>query len=264
METNYLLISKEQFEIGYNYNFTNVVETQYNGSSYTSWSNALRIMKHLFPSFTAEIEKTTYSYDKEGNQNGVILHPRILCLETGKVTPSIIFPVMDNKNNSIAYPNARELTDNEQRAKVKAIANFTGIGLRLWSREQVDLNLADKKGAGNDHPKYRYLLKIHQLIDQVETKSTLPVDFIQPHFGMPLSEIISIGKRLNELANASEPMQEAKVYETWKSPKDMIAWGKEKLQADDDVIKALLENIEPDSTHSKKIPFYNRVLELVN
>jgi len=40
-------------------------------------------------------------------------------------------PVMDNRYNAIANPNARDINDNRQRCLVKALA-FAGLGLSLW------------------------------------------------------------------------------------------------------------------------------------
>jgi hypothetical protein len=44
---------------------------------------------------------------------------------------------MDRKHNSIQQLDGRAISDNIQRASVKAIATFTGLGLRLYAGEDI-------------------------------------------------------------------------------------------------------------------------------
>ena len=44
---------------------------------------------------------------------------------------------MDNKHNALVELNARAVSDNIQRASVKCIATFTGLGLKLYSGEDI-------------------------------------------------------------------------------------------------------------------------------
>jgi len=60
-------------------------------------------------------------------------------------TVALIFPVMDRKHNSIKELDGRAISDNCQRAAVKAIATFTGLGLRLYAGE--DIPKEDEKGS---------------------------------------------------------------------------------------------------------------------
>ena len=54
-----------------------------------------------------------------------------------KRTPALVFPLMDNKHNALVELNARAVSDNIQRASVKCIATFTGLGLKLYSGEDI-------------------------------------------------------------------------------------------------------------------------------
>lgn len=77
--------------------------------------------------------KNQLTYDNRG----LVLKPHIVDSETGLRTPSIYFPVMSNTMSAVFNSDSRELTDNIQRAFVKVIAVQTGLGLRLYSREQL-------------------------------------------------------------------------------------------------------------------------------
>jgi hypothetical protein len=44
---------------------------------------------------------------------------------------------MDNKHNAVKELDARQVSDNIQRASVKCIATFTGLGLKLYSGEDI-------------------------------------------------------------------------------------------------------------------------------
>jgi hypothetical protein len=52
-------------------------------------------------------------------------------------TPALVFPLMDNKHNALKELDARAVSDNIQRASVKCIATFTGLGLKLYSGEDI-------------------------------------------------------------------------------------------------------------------------------
>ena len=58
-------------------------------------------------------------------------------------TPALVFPIMDNKHNAVKELDARQVSDNIQRASVKCIATFTGLGLKLYSGE--DIPTSDEK-----------------------------------------------------------------------------------------------------------------------
>jgi len=54
-----------------------------------------------------------------------------------KRTPALVFPLMDNKHNALTKLDARAVSDNIQRASVKCIATFTGLGLKLYAGEDI-------------------------------------------------------------------------------------------------------------------------------
>ena len=52
-------------------------------------------------------------------------------------TVALVFPIMDRKHNAIKKLDGRAISDNCQRGAVKAIATFTGLGLRLYAGEDI-------------------------------------------------------------------------------------------------------------------------------
>lgn len=75
------------------------------------------------------------------DNRGWCVLPYLVDRESGSRTPPLFFPVMDNKNNAILSPDARDINDAKARGGVKAIALYTGLGLRLYTREDIE----DKK-----------------------------------------------------------------------------------------------------------------------
>ncbi len=63
----------------------------------------------------------------------------VICyLRKGALTsPPLLYPIMGNppKDASINNPNSRDLNDNMARAGVKCLAFHTGLGLKLFTRE---------------------------------------------------------------------------------------------------------------------------------
>jgi len=112
--------------------------------------------------------------------------------ETGLKTPSLFFPVMDNKNNAIINPDARDINDAKARAGVKAIALYTGIGLRLYTREDIA-----PKGLIENSPKWKGIQYI------ISTSSALgrEVDSSVVHLGRSLVDLKKIADDLYNEAN---------------------------------------------------------------
>ena len=86
-----------------------------------------------------EETKSQLLYDNRG----LIIKPYLLDTETGLRTASLHYPLMDSSNNSIFNPDARDINDNIQRAYVKVIAVASGIGLRLYSRQNIGKDLEE-------------------------------------------------------------------------------------------------------------------------
>lgn len=119
------------------------IEKDYKGLSYLSWPFAFRYLKEHFPTLFVAFEEKTIGWPVFGEPGAFILRPYLT--DGIRRTPALVFPVMDRKHNSIQQLDGRAISDNIQRASVKCIATFTGLGLRLYAGE--DIPKEDEKGS---------------------------------------------------------------------------------------------------------------------
>jgi hypothetical protein len=126
------------------------IEKDYKGLSYLSWPFAFRYLKEHFPTLFVAFEEKTIGWPVFGEPGAFILRPYLT--DGIKRTPALVFPVMDRKHNSIQQLDGRAISDNIQRASVKAIATFTGLGLRLYAGEDIPKEEA-KPALQQDTPK---------------------------------------------------------------------------------------------------------------
>ena len=127
------------------------IEKDYKGLSYLSWPFAFRYLKEHFPTLFVAFEEKTIGWPVFGEPGAFILRPYLT--DGVRRTPALVFPVMDRKHNSIQQLDGRAISDNIQRASVKAIATFTGLGLRLYAGEDIPKEEAPKPALQQDTPK---------------------------------------------------------------------------------------------------------------
>ena len=138
-----LEISAEAFKAAYDTpDIGPHIEKDYKGLSYLSWPFAFRYLKEHFPTLFVAFEEKTIGWPVFGEPGAFILRPYLT--DGIKRTPALVFPVMDRKHNSIQQLDGRAISDNIQRASVKAIATFTGLGLRLYAGEDIPKEEAPK------------------------------------------------------------------------------------------------------------------------
>jgi len=130
-----LEISAEAFTAAYDLAIGEHVEKNYKGLSYLSWPFAFRYLKEQFPTLYVAFEESTLGWPVFGQNSCWLLRPYLT--DGIKRTPALVFPLMDNKHNALVELNARAVSDNIQRASVKCIATFTGLGLKLYSGEDI-------------------------------------------------------------------------------------------------------------------------------
>jgi hypothetical protein len=111
------------------------VERNYKGLSYLSWPFAFRYLKEQFPSLFVAFEEASVGWPVFGQNGCWLLRPYLT--DGIRRTPALVFPIMDNKHNAVKELDARQVSDNIQRASVKCIATFTGLGLKLYSGEDI-------------------------------------------------------------------------------------------------------------------------------
>jgi len=139
-----LEISAEAFKAAYDTpDIGPHIEKDYKGLSYLSWPFAYRYLKEHFPAYFVAFEEKTIGEVVFGTPGAYYLRPYLT--DGCRRTVALIFPIMDRKHNSIKELDGRAISDNCQRAAVKAIATFTGLGLRLYAGE--DIPKEDEKGS---------------------------------------------------------------------------------------------------------------------
>jgi hypothetical protein len=130
-----LEISPEAFTKAYELPIGDHVEKNYKGLSYLSWPFAFRYLKEQFPAVYVAFEEKEAGWPVFGQEGCWLLRPYLT--DGIKRTPALVFPLMDNKHNALKALDARAVSDNIQRASVKCIATFTGLGLKLYSGEDI-------------------------------------------------------------------------------------------------------------------------------
>ena len=103
--------------------------------TYLSWAWAWGTLMEHYPF-------ATYTFDEEAtSSNGTVMTNCTLTI--GNLQRSMFLPVMDYKNNSIANPTSRQVSDTRMRCLVKCMAMF-GLGHYIYAGEELpDSNVAD-------------------------------------------------------------------------------------------------------------------------
>jgi len=130
-----LEIPYEKFKAAYELPIGEHVEKNYKGLSYLSWPFAFRYFYEHFPGLYFQLEESRQGWPVFGEPGAYILRPFLT--DGIKRTPALVFPIMDNKHNALQVLDSRAISDNVQRATVKTIATFTGLGLKLYSGEDI-------------------------------------------------------------------------------------------------------------------------------
>jgi len=131
-----LEITAEQFTKAYDTSEIGPhIEKDYKGLSYLSWPFAYRYLKEHFPSLFVAFEEKTLGEVVFGGPGAYYLRPYLT--DGSRRTVALVFPIMDRTHKAIKELDGRAISDNCQRAAVKAIATFTGLGLRLYAGEDI-------------------------------------------------------------------------------------------------------------------------------
>ena len=119
------------------------------GLDYLAWADAELLLREHFPTFKVE---QTLETVMRGEVAYVGVYSCIVDTETGKKTPSELFPVMDGSRARADIPNPgmRPISDAMKRAAVKVIARETGIGLPLYLKEKEDVPSESKLARSSD------------------------------------------------------------------------------------------------------------------
>lgn len=105
--------------------------------SYLSWAWAYSTLMKYYP-------HNSYSFTQTVEADGSVTVECMLTIHQGDevAVRTMWLPVMDNKNQAIPNPSARQISDNKMRCLVKCIAMF-GLGHYIYAGE--DLPEEEKK-----------------------------------------------------------------------------------------------------------------------
>ena len=131
-----LVISSESFQKAYDTpEIGPYIQKDYKGLSYLSWPFAFLYLNQHFPGVFVAFEQKDFGNELFGSEGAYYLRPYLT--DGIRRTPALLFPVMDRRHNSLKEEDARAVADNHQRAAVKCIATYTGLGLRLYAGEDI-------------------------------------------------------------------------------------------------------------------------------
>lgn len=106
--------------------------------TYLSWAWAWGTLMEHYPF-------ASYSFDEEAtSSNGTVMTNCTLTI--GNLERSMFLPVMDYKNNSIANPTSRQVSDTRMRCLVKCMAMF-GLGHYIYAGEELPDSKVDQAEA---------------------------------------------------------------------------------------------------------------------
>lgn len=148
------------------------------------------------------LRKEIIDYNDQLNYDnrGVAVMPYLVDVKTGLRTPSLLFPVMGNTNDAIYNPDIRDINDSCMRAAVKVVALYLGIGLRVFTREDVG------KGSTTDSPKFK---KIEEIITY-STRLGREVDKKIVNFGTSIQMLNKVANDLKKEIEAAIEAQKAR------------------------------------------------------
>ena len=159
--------------------------------SYLSWAWAWGVLMEHYPN--AQFSFQAFN-DSDGIMRDAMFYPDgsasvHVTVSIGDLARSMWLPVMDYKNNAIANPSARQISDAKMRCLVKCIAMF-GLGHYIYAGEDLPVS-DDKKNSSGSADATLEIEEKPQSDESVESKEDVVDDkfieivetFINPPFG---------------------------------------------------------------------------------
>ncbi len=143
-----LVISQEDFKKNMAIDVSEFVK-KLQGNDYIPWGVALHYLREYNPNLavgfdTCALTGHPYFVDSE---RGIYLKAYVYDKKTGQRTPSMFFPVRNNKRQASSEAMLDTIGNQIQRATAKVIAQEVGIGWSLYSRideSMLELEETDK------------------------------------------------------------------------------------------------------------------------
>ena len=138
--------------------------------SYLPWSVAWSILMEHYPESSFEFSEQTAEQD-----GSTTVHCTIAIKQGDKSFTRLMWlPVMDQKNNAIQHPNARQISDTKMRCLVKVLA-LCGLGIKLYKGDGLPYVSPDEVSSSD---KLRFGMVADSLIKACEADNSEEVDKI--------------------------------------------------------------------------------------
>lgn len=184
-----LHIAKDLWQECYDTDVTKHIEKTYTGAWYLSWSYAWMFLRTKFPDLEIYWER---DWDNGGrfyfrDEQYSYCLAFLLNSVTGARSLPTYYPILDSKNKGVqGVPSPMALNKSLRRAAVKAIAEVTGLGLRLWTGEDLD-----------NTQKSALIERIKQVNSAYRSKTNGDHElFAKVSLGLSEEELTSIGKQM--------------------------------------------------------------------
>ena len=184
--------------------------------TYLSWAWAWGITMEHYP--TASYKFESFFVDQEGTVLDTMFYPDgsasvHVTVSIGDLTRSMWLPVMDFKNNAIANPNSRQISDAKMRCLVKCIAMF-GLGHYVYAGEDLPPPSDDEKEP-----------------EQAEEETKVTEEELPVNYEKFSESLIETATKMEETVSGLESL--------WKSNKDTI---KELKAKDEELYQKLVRS----------------------
>jgi len=148
--------------------------------TYLSWAWAWKILKDNYPN-------AAYAFQAWGDSNSHVDYMKypddtgaVQCtIYIGNlVKESMWLPVMDNRNNAIKNPNARQISDAKMRCLVKCIS-MLGLGLYIYAGEDLPDDLSPEPEKKVKSSKAELKPKVVEQIPEVGEEDKVTLTFVE-------------------------------------------------------------------------------------
>ena len=175
------------------------------GYNYLSWSWCWTILKDHYPE-----SKAAFSLEKfEGGTVEVACH---LTVKEGEkeFTDSHWLAVMDNRHKAVKNPSATDISNTRMRCLVKTIAVVTGLGLYIYSGEDLPSASKEEQEKQEEEQSPALVLRFQlrqRLTEQVELlggRLNVPQDLIELGCSDAIEDKLRAVEELDKLIEAGD------------------------------------------------------------
>lgn len=193
--------------------------------TYLSWAWAWKILKDHYPD-------AKYGFTSHNYTDGLLDYMQypdgsgaVSCtIYIGKhVKESMWLPIMDNRNNAIKHPNARQISDAKMRCLVKCIS-MLGLGLYIYAGEDLPED-SDPEPVKEAPKKKAARKKLEQDKHEEEDKVTMTLtEFVKEADSVEsLHTFFKDNRNVIDKIEVSNPKEHAKIMAAFSKRKKELA-----------------------------------------